>query len=419
LIEQITSQGGVAVTQYQITLTDEIVHALFKEDGAMAKLLEEVLNQVLEAEVTEALGAKPYERTEERRGYRNGYKPRSMTTRVGRLTLSVPQVRDGKFSPELFSRFQRSEQALILALMEMVMSGVSTRKVAKITEELCGTEFSKSTVSELCKRLDPMVKEWNERPLAEVYPFVMVDAMVLRVRKGGQVRPQSALIAIGVNMRGYREVLGFWIGDSETYASWSDFFSWLKRRGLRGVDVVVSDQHSGLVKAVETHFQGAMWQRCQTHFTRNILDACPKQLQEELLSQLRVIWTAPDVMTAREILRRVIDNFGSRAPRAMTILEEGFDDAVAVLNLPERYRKRLRTTNGVERLIEEVRRRERVIRIFPNVESAVRLLGALLMEKDEAWSTDRPYFDMRDYLEWKRAQEVPPTSACELAVAGG
>ena len=299
------------------------------------------------------------------------------------------------------------------------MSGVSTRKVAKITEELCGTEFSKSTVSELCKRLDPMVKEWNERPLAEVYPFVMVDAMVLRVRKGGQVRPQSALIAIGVNMRGYREVLGFWIGDSETYASWSDFFSWLKRRGLRGVDVVVSDQHSGLVKAVETHFQGAMWQRCQTHFTRNILDACPKQLQEELLSQLRVIWTAPDVMTAREILRRVIDNFGSRAPRAMTILEEGFDDAVAVLNLPERYRKRLRTTNGVERLIEEVRRRERVIRIFPNVESAVRLLGALLMEKDEAWSTDRPYFDMRDYLEWKRAQEVPPTSACELAVAGG
>jgi transposase-like protein len=406
------------VTQYQITLSDEIVHGLFKDDGAMAKLLEQVLNQVLEAEVTEALRAKPYERTEERRGYRNGFKPRTMTTRVGRLTLSVPQVRDGKFSPELFSRFQRSEQALILALMEMVVNGVSTRKVAKITEELCGTEFSKSTVSELCKRLDPMVKEWNERPLTEAYPFVMVDAMVLKVRKGGQVRPQSALIAIGVNMRGYREVLGFWIGDSETYASWSDFFSWLKKRGLRGVDLVVSDQHGGLVKAVETHFQGAMWQRCQTHFTRNILDACPKQLQAELHSQLRVIWEAPDVETAREMLRRVIDSFGRRAPRAMTILEEGFDDAVAVLNLPERYRKRLRTTNGIERLNEEVRRRERVIRIFPNVESAVRLLGALLMEKDEAWSTDRPYFDMRDYLEWKRAQDMPPLSGRELAVAG-
>jgi len=293
---------------------------------------------------------------------------------------------------------------LILALMEMVINGVSTRKVAKITEELCGTEFSKSTVSELCKRLDPLVKEWNERPLKEAYPFVMVDAMVLKVRKGGQVRPQSALIAIGVNMRGYREVLGFWIGDSETYGSWNDFLAWLKGRGLRGVDLVVSDQHGGMVKAVETQFQEVMWQRCQTHFTRNILDACPKQLQSQLHSQLRVIWEAPDVETARQMLQRVID-----------ILEQGFDDAVAVLNLPERYRKRLRTTNGIERLNEEVRRRERVIRIFPNVESAKRLLGALLMEKDEAWSTDRQYFDMRAYVEWKQEQTAMMTNELQQA----
>jgi len=405
--KKITSRGGAAVTQYQITLSDEIVHGLFKEDGAMAKLVEQVLNQVLEAEVTETLQAKPYERTEERQGYRNGFKPRTMTTRVGRLVLSVPQVREGKFSPELFARFQRSEQALILALMEMVINGVSTRKVAKITEELCGTEFSKSTVSELCKRLDPLVKEWNERPLKEAYPFVMVDAMVLKVRKGGQVRPQSALIAIGVNMRGYREVLGFWIGDSETYGSWNDFLAWLKGRGLRGVDLVVSDQHGGLVKAVETQFQEVMWQRCQTHFTRNILDACPKQLQSQLHSQLRVIWEAPDVETARQMLQRVMD-----------ILEQGFDDAVAVLNLPERYRKRLRTTNGIERLNEEVRRRERVIRIFPNVESAKRLLGALLMEKDEAWSTDRQYFDMRAYVEWKQEQAAMITNELQQTAAG-
>ena len=304
---------------------------------------------------------------------------------------------------------------MILALMEMVINGVSTRKVAKITEELCGTEFSKSTVSELCKRLDPLVKEWNERPLKEAYPFVMVDAMVLKVRKGGQVRPQSALIAIGVNMRGYREVLGFWIGDSETYGSWNDFLAWLKGRGLRGVDLVVSDQHGGLVKAVETQFQEVMWQRCQTHFTRNILDACPKQLQSQLHSQLRVIWEAPDVETARQMLQRVMDNFGNRAPRAVDILEQGFDDAVAVLNLPERYRKRLRTTNGIERLNEEVRRRERVIRIFPNVESAKRLLGALLMEKDEAWSTSRQYFDMRAYVEWKQEQMAMMTNELQQA----
>jgi len=322
------------VTQYQITLSDEIVHGLFKEDGAMARLVEQVLNQVLQAEVTEVLQAKPFERTEERLGYRNGFKPRTMTTRVGCLTLSVPQVREGKFSPELFVRFQRSEQVLILALMEMVINRVSIRKVAKITEELCGTEFSKSTVSELCKRVDPLVKAWNDRPLKEVYPFVIVDAIVLKVRKGGQVKPQSALIAIGVNIKGYREVLGFWIGDSETSGSGSDCFSWLTGPGLRGVDLVVSDHHGGLVKAVETQLQGAMWQRCQTHFTRNILDATPKQLQSELHSQLRVIWEAPDMETARQMLQRVVDNFGNRAPRAVNILEERFDDAVAVLNLP-------------------------------------------------------------------------------------
>jgi len=182
------------VTQYQITLSDEIVHGLFKEDGAMAKLVEQVLNQVLEAEVTETLQAKPYERTEERQGYRNGFKPRTMTTRVGRLVLSVPQVREGKFSPELFARFQRSEQALILALMEMVINGVSTRKVAKITEELCGTEFSKSTVSELCKRLDPLVKEWNERPLKKAYPFVMVDKRTHRHRGEHEGIPRGARV---------------------------------------------------------------------------------------------------------------------------------------------------------------------------------------------------------------------------------
>jgi transposase-like protein len=407
------------VTQYKITLSDDVVHGLFKEDGAMARLVEQVLDQVLQSQVTDVLQAKPFERTEDRQGYRNGFKPRTMNTRVGRLTLAVPQVRNGGFSPEFFDRFQRSEQALILALMEMVVNGVSTRKVAKVTEELCGTEFSKSTVSELCKRLEPLVKAWNERPLSQAYPFVMVDAIVLKVRKDGQVRPQSALIAIGVNIKGYREVLGFWIGDSETYASWCDFFSWLKGRGLWGVDLVTSDHHGGLVKAVETQFQGVMWQRCQTHFTCNILDACPKQLQSELHSQLRVIWEAPDVETARQMLKKVTGSYGTRAPRAVNTLEEGFDDAVAVLNLPEQYRKRLRTTNGIERLNEEVRRRERVIRIFPNIESAERLLGALLMEKDEAWSTDRQYFDMRAYLDWKQRGAAPPAVGVpEAAVAG-
>lgn len=227
------------------------------------------MQQILEAQVSEHLHAQPYERTEERRGYRNGYKPRALTTRVGTLDLRVPQVREGEFSTDLFARFQRSEQAFVLALLEMVINGVSTRKVTKISEELCGTELSKSTVSALCARLDPLVAAWNERPLGEVaYPFVLVDALVLKVREDGRVRNRSALIATGSTQEGYREVLGMQIGDSESEHSWTDFFAWLKRRGLRGVDLVTSDDHAGLVQAVRTQCQGASWQRCPAHTIR-------------------------------------------------------------------------------------------------------------------------------------------------------
>ncbi len=231
---------------------------LFAGKEQLAHLLEQVLNQVLEAQVTEQLQAAPYERTDTRQGYRNGYKLRQLTTRVGTLTLRVPQVREGQFSTELFARYQRSEQALILTLMEMVVNGVSTRKVAQITEELCGKEFAKSTVSDLCKGLDPLVQAWNERDLSQQrYPFVLVDALVLKVRERGQVRAMSALLAIGVNEQGYREVLGLQPGDSESEASWTSLFTWLKRRGLQRVDLVVSDDHGGLVKAVRVQFQGA------------------------------------------------------------------------------------------------------------------------------------------------------------------
>lgn len=212
-----------------------------------------------------------YERTEERRGYRNGYKPRKLTTRVGTITLRVPQVRNGVFSTDIFKRYQRSEQALVLALMEMVINGVSTQ-VAAITEELCGTSFSASTVSALCKRMDPIVNGWNGRLLSgSVFPFIIVDAIVIKIRENNRVCPHSALIAIGVNEDGYREILGMKIGNSETEESWSEFFTWLKGRGLRGVDFVASDNHGGLVNAVARCFQGATWQRCQTHFTRSKL----------------------------------------------------------------------------------------------------------------------------------------------------
>ncbi|WP_067937141.1 IS256 family transposase [Alicyclobacillus kakegawensis] len=394
------------MAQYQITLNDDTLKALFLQDGGVAKLVEQVLNQVLQAQVTEQLKAAPYERTDERQGYRNGTVPHTLTTRVGRLTLRVPRVRNGQFSTELFARYQRSEQALVLAMMEMVINGVSTRKVAKITEELCETEFSKSTVSDLCKRLDPIVHAWNNRSLREhCYPFVLVDAFVLKIREDGRVRSRAAMIAVGINEKGYREVLGLMLGDSESEASWREFFAWLKRRDLRGVDMVVSDSHSGLVKVLQTEFQGCTWQRCQTHLMRNLLDATPKALQEDVYKRVRAILDAPDLKTARLLMNEFVEEFADKAPKAVRVLEDGFDDVTAVLALPDRYRRRLRTTNGVERLNEEIRRRERVIRIFPNRESAIRLLGALLMEIDEAWTTGHRYLNMDDYWQWKKQQQ--------------
>jgi transposase-like protein len=315
-------------------------------------------------------------------------------------------VREGQFSPELFARYQRSEQALVLALMEMVVNGVSTRKVTIITEELCGTSFSKSTVSALCTRLDPLVAAWNERPLGEqAFPFVLADALVVKVREQERVRALAALIAIGINAAGYREILGIQLGDSESEASWSTFFAWLKRRGLTGVDLVVSDAHTGLVAAVQRHFQGCTWQRCQTHLAGDVLEATPKSERQELHGHLRALFEAPDLPTARVLLQALLDTYAGRAPSAMAVLEAGFDDATAALALPEPYRRRLRTSNGMERLNEEVRRREHVIRIFPNRESAVRLLGAVLMEQHEQWATGHRYFDMALYWQWRRTQE--------------
>jgi transposase-like protein len=256
-------------------------------------------------------------------------------------------VREGGFSPELFARYQRSEQALILTLMEMVVNGVSTRKVARITEELCGHEFSKSTVSDLCKGLDPVVEAWNERDLgATRFPFVLVDALVIRVREDGRVRSCSALIATGVNADGYREILGLRLGDSQSERSWAEFFRWLKGRGLHGVDLVVSDNHGGLTSAVRVQFQGASWQRCQMHLSANISSAAPKAVQEELHARVKAIFDAPDLPTARTLLAQVVADFERVAPTAIATLERGFDDATAVRALPRPYRKRLRTTNA-------------------------------------------------------------------------
>ena len=313
--------------------------------------------------------------------------------------MRVPRHRNGHFSTELFARYQRSEQALVLAMMEMVINGVSTRKVEQITEELCGKKFSKSTVSALCKNLDPMVEAFRTRPLKCHYPFLMVDAIYVKVRENGRIQSRGLLIAIAVNEEGHREIIGFQLANSESESSWGELFSSLKDRGLKNVDLVTSDDHKGLVNAIRRHFQGTSWQRCQTHFSRNMLDHTPKALQPEVKEELRRLYESVDLESARKVRDQIIKTYESKAPKATALLDEAFDDITAVLALPLKYRKRLRTTNGVERLNQEIRRRERVIRIFPNAASVIRLMGALLMEHDEKWQTGRKYFDMALYYQ--------------------
>ena len=390
------------MTQYQITLNEEQIKALFLEKNGLKNLVEPVLNQVLEAQVTEHIGAEHYERSDERKAYRNGYRHRKITTRIGTLTLRIPQIREGQLDFQMFQRYQRSEQAFVLSLMEMVLQGVSTRKVTAITEELCGASFSKSTVSELCKNLDSIVNTWRTRPLSsQSYPFVMVDALVIKVRQNGMVRPNSVLIAVGVNEDGHREILGFSIGDSESEATWNSLFLNLKNRGLSGIELVISDDHKGLVKAVQRYFQGVVWQRCQVHFIRNVLGHSPKKYMPAISSRLKEILEAKDKKTARNLAYELISEYEGRASDAMQCLENGLEDVIAILSFPKYYFRKLRSTNMVERLNEEIRRRERVIRIFPNEDSSIRLIGALLVEYDEKWISGRKYLNMEPLKMWK------------------
>jgi putative transposase len=395
------------VADYDVTLSEAMMPDLLQRPNALAQLVESVVQQVLEAQVGEHLSAEPYERTEERTGYRNGYRERKLYTRVGPITLRVPQTRDGSFSSDIFTRYRRGEQAFVLGLMEMVVNGVSTRKVTDITEALCGTSFSKSTVSRLAMTLDARVHAFLSRRIDDAYPFVMVDALFIKARCEDRVTSKAVLIAGGIRADGFRDVLGVAIGDAESFATWTEFFGTLKRRGLNGVDFVVSDDHAGLVEAVSKQFIGATWQRCQVHLMRNALGHCPKRERTALAATMKTLFSSTDLVEARRHRDELLERFAKSAPKAAACIENGFDDAMAVMALPEKYRRRLRTTNMMERLNEEIRRRERVIRVFPNEASALRLIGALLAEMSEAWQ-ERLYFDMSDYHEWI-AERTPAT----------
>ena len=363
------------------------------EEDFLRSLVERVVQQVLDAEMTSFLGAGAYERNAERRGWRNGFKPRVLKTRVGKLELLVPKDREGQFQTELFERYQRSEKALVLSMLEMYISGVSTRKVSAITETLCGLEVSRSQVSALAEKLDLELSAWRSRGLEKAYPYLVIDARYERVRRAGAVVSQGVLVVVGISQEGYREVLGAWMADSETETSWGQVFAELKQRGLRGVRYVVSDDHQGLVRAVRRHFQGAMWQRCQVHFLRNALSLCAARDKALVVGLLKNVTEAETREAALAAIGQVAAELEKRAPKVARLLEEHGEEILAVYALPASHRKKMRTTNLLERQNQELKRRTRVVRVFPHEQSCLRLVTALLMETNQEWM-EQLYLDI-------------------------
>ncbi len=390
------------------TDAESVQGTLLDEPGFLREVVQRVVQEMLEAEMTEHIGAAPYERTDARKGQRNGHKPRTLRTRVGTLNLLVPKDREGSFSTRLFSRYQRNEKALCLALMEMYIEGVSTRKVKDITEELCGTSFSKSLVSSLAGSLDAELRAWRERRLeVEAYPYLFVDARYEKARVDGRVVSQGVLVASAVREPdGLREILAVEVADTESAATYHELFRSLKARGLTGVELVVSDDHEGLKAAIGRHFQGASWQRCQVHYQRNLLGMVGAKRRKEIAADLRAIFAATSREQALGMASEVAGRWREKGYEKVAChIEENIEECLACLAFPEGHRRRIRTTNGLERLNQEIKRRTRVVRIFPNPQACLRLVGALAIEQSEEWVTGRRYLDMEELREHRRTED--------------
>lgn len=366
------------------------------ETDWLRDLVEWLYQEMLEMEFTDHLGAGHYERTPDRQGYRNGYRERQLHTRVGTLTLRVPRDREGKFSTRLFERCQRSEKALILALQEAYVGGVSTRKVSRITEKLCGTEFSKDQVSRMAQALDEELDRWRGQRLEKRYPYLVVDARYEHVREDGHVMSEGVLTVEGIDEHGYRQVIGVAVAPGEDKSSWGEILRGLIERELDPSEVVcvTSDDHLGLRDALQRYIPHARWQRCQAHYQQNAGAKVPRRDRAEVHDQLRDVFAAPDYEEAHRRAEQMIEQWSSRVPAFAEWLEETIEQPLTVFQLPKGHRVRLRTTNNLEKFHQEVKRRTRVVRIFPNRRSCLRLVSALAMEQSEEWVTSPRYLTM-------------------------
>jgi putative transposase len=356
-----------------------------------------LLNEAMKIERSKFIGAQPWERTQERRGHANGFKPKRLDTRMGKLDLQIPQVRgDESFYPSALEQGQRSERALKLALAEMYIQGVSTRKVTKIMETLCGTQVSSSQVSRATALLDDELEKWRCRPLEEI-PYLILDARYEKVRQDGAVRSCAVLIATGVNTEGKRSILGVSVSLSEAEIHWRDFLRSLKSRGLMGVKMITTDDHEGLKSALKSCFGGVPWQRCQVHIQRNATAHIPKkEMRSEVAQDIRDIFNAPSTKEAERLLEIIIDKYQEKASKLAAWMADNIPDGFSVFQLPKHQRKRLRTTNMAENINKQLKRRTRVASLFPNEASLLRLASAILIEISEEWEAGKRYIKMDD-----------------------
>lgn len=380
----------------------EVQGLLCGDEDYLRAMVQKIVEATLEAEMTAAVGAGKGERTGARVGYRAGYYTRSLVTRVGTLELRVPQDRDGRFSTQLFERYQRSEKALVGALAQMYVQGVSTRKVKAITEELCGHSFSASAISAINKTLDVELAAFATRRLEAPYPYLILDARYERVREGGVIVSQAVLVAIGIDLEGRRNVLGVELANRESRSSWRAFLLGLRERGLDGVEYVVSDDHAGLKAAIREVVCEAAWQRCYVHFLRNALDYVPRKVDDDCLQELRWFYDRRELLEVRQDLGRWLSKWQGKYPKLTDWVEANIEETLTYYRLPLAHHKHMKSTNMLERLNQELKRRTHVVRIFPSAESCLRLIRALAVETHENWLEATRYLNMEHLAEHKK-----------------
>ena len=386
------------MTQIHFTLDQDELQELISNSGAdeASKLiLTKLFNELMENQRDEYCKADPYQRDENRTAQRNGYYQRDFTTRIGTINLNVPRTRDGNFSTDIFERYQRNEKALVTTMLEMYVSGVSTRKVGQVVETLCGKNVSKSYVSSITKLLDEEVHKFQKRRIEKKIPYLMTDVIYIKVRENHRVVSKAVHIAIGIDSKGFKNILGFMISDSESEETWQSFYQSMIDRGLDNVEMVISDAHQGQVNAIQKSFTESVWQRCHVHFLRNVIDRLPKKNTQEIRNEIKELFRINDIDAARITKNKILEKYSEKYSKMCECLDQGFDDSFQYTSSKSTRYNRLKSTNLLERLNQEIRRREKVVRIFPNVESAERLIGSMLIDIDEDWITST-----RRYIEF-------------------